>query len=78
MRVTKELQGHTGYLSCCRFLDDSKILTSSGDMTWSVNTETHSAHNTRVIAVFIVSAFPFSVCVREGTHLLAQLAVCPL
>ena len=34
VRVTKELQGHTGYLSCCRFLDDSKILTSSGDMTW--------------------------------------------
>ena len=34
VRVSKELQGHTGYLSSCRFLDDSRILTSSGDMTW--------------------------------------------
>ena len=25
---------HTGYLSCCRFLDDSQIVTSSGDMSW--------------------------------------------
>ena len=33
-RVSRELQGHGGYLSCCRFLDDTRILTSSGDMTW--------------------------------------------
>lgn len=26
----------TGYLSCCRFLDDSQIVTSSGDTTWWV------------------------------------------
>ena len=25
-----------GYLSCCRFLSDNEILTSSGDMTWCV------------------------------------------
>ncbi len=36
VRVSKELQGHSGYLSSCRFLDDSRVLTSSGDMTWSV------------------------------------------
>ena len=36
VRVSKELQGHTGYLSSCRFLDDTRILTSSGDMTWCV------------------------------------------
>ena len=36
VRVSRELPGHTGYLSCCRFLDDSQIVTSSGDMTWSV------------------------------------------
>ena len=23
-----------GYLPCCRFLDDSQIITCSGDMTW--------------------------------------------
>lgn len=34
VRVSKELQGHTGYLSSCRFLDDQRILTSSGDMNW--------------------------------------------
>ena len=34
VRVSRELPGHTGYLSCCRFLDDSQIVTSSGDMTW--------------------------------------------
>lgn len=24
----------SGYLSCCRFLDDNQIVTSSGDTTW--------------------------------------------
>ena len=41
VRVTRELPGHTGYLSCCRFLDDHQIVTSSGDMTcalWDVET----------------------------------------
>jgi guanine nucleotide-binding protein G(I)/G(S)/G(T) subunit beta-1 len=37
VRVSRELPGHTGYLSCCRFLDDSQIVTSSGDMTWFVD-----------------------------------------
>ncbi|RCN41558.1 WD domain, G-beta repeat protein [Ancylostoma caninum] len=36
VRVSRELPGHTGYLSCCRFLDDNQIVTSSGDMTWFV------------------------------------------
>ena len=34
VRVSRELPGHTGYLSCCRFLNDNQILTSSGDMSW--------------------------------------------
>jgi len=41
VRVSRELPGHTGYLSCCRFLDDNQILTSSGDMTcvlWDIET----------------------------------------
>jgi WD40 repeat protein len=33
MRVIRELQGHTGYLSCCRFINDRQIVTSSGDTT---------------------------------------------
>ena len=40
-RVSRELAGHTGYLSCCRFINDSQIVTTSGDMTcalWDVET----------------------------------------
>lgn len=41
VRVSRELSGHNGYLSCCRFLDDNQIVTSSGDMTcalWDIET----------------------------------------
>lgn len=27
VRVSRELPGHTGYLSCCRFLDDNQVRT---------------------------------------------------
>ncbi|KAF7725978.1 guanine nucleotide-binding protein subunit beta 1 [Apophysomyces ossiformis] len=40
VRPARELSAHTGYLSCCRFLDDRRILTSSGDMScflWDVD-----------------------------------------
>ena len=40
-KVSRELSGHAGYLSCCRFIDDRRILTSSGDMTcmqWDIET----------------------------------------
>lgn len=32
-KIAQELVAHTGYLSCCRFLNDEQILTSSGDMS---------------------------------------------
>lgn len=32
-RPARELSAHTGYLSCCRFINDRQILTSSGDKT---------------------------------------------
>lgn len=41
IRVSTELAAHTGYLSCCRFLSDKEILTSSGDQTcnlWDIET----------------------------------------
>uniref|UniRef100_A0A3B3B8E7 Guanine nucleotide binding protein (G protein), beta polypeptide 2 n=1 Tax=Oryzias melastigma TaxID=30732 RepID=A0A3B3B8E7_ORYME len=41
VRVSRELPGHTGYLSCCRFIDDNQIITSSGDTTcamWDIET----------------------------------------
>ena len=40
-RVARELSGHAGYLSCCRFINDRSIITSSGDMTcmkWDIET----------------------------------------
>uniref|UniRef100_A0A4W4DT99 Guanine nucleotide binding protein (G protein), beta polypeptide 3b n=1 Tax=Electrophorus electricus TaxID=8005 RepID=A0A4W4DT99_ELEEL len=33
IKTVKELDAHTGYLSCVRFLSDSEVLTSSGDTT---------------------------------------------
>ncbi|XP_043357266.1 guanine nucleotide-binding protein G(I)/G(S)/G(T) subunit beta-3 isoform X2 [Dermochelys coriacea] len=41
VKVSRELSAHTGYLSCCRFLDDNNIVTSSGDTTcalWDIET----------------------------------------
>lgn len=41
-----ELAQHEGYLSCCRFIRDNEIITSSGDSTcilWDVETKTASA-----------------------------------
>ncbi|KAG6332093.1 hypothetical protein ID866_6996 [Astraeus odoratus] len=32
-RGGRELSAHSGYLSCCRFINDRQIVTSSGDMT---------------------------------------------
>jgi len=40
-RPNRELASHTGYISCCRFVNDKTIITSSGDMTaacWDVET----------------------------------------
>lgn len=39
VKVARELSAHSGYLSCCRFINDRQIITSSGDMTcmlWDV------------------------------------------
>lgn len=33
VRASKELAGHDGYISCCRFMGERNILTSSGDST---------------------------------------------
>jgi len=43
IKVCRELNAHTGYLSCCRFLNDKQIVTSSGDMTcilWDIEAGT--------------------------------------
>lgn len=43
IRVMKELNAHSGYLSCCRFVNDKQIITSSGDQTcilWDLELQT--------------------------------------
>jgi len=60
IRVSRELNSHTGYLSCCRFLNDRQIITSSGDMTcilWDIEAGSKltefSDHNGDVMSVSI-------------------------
>lgn len=43
VRVHKELAAHDGYMSCCRFINENRIVTSSGDrtcMVWDVESTT--------------------------------------
>jgi len=42
-KTYRELAQHEGYLSCCRFVNDHEIITSSGDSTcilWNIETKT--------------------------------------
>jgi guanine nucleotide-binding protein G(I)/G(S)/G(T) subunit beta-1 len=57
-KVVAELSGHSGYLSCTRFLNDEQILTASGDATcilWDVQSAkpitTFSDHENDVMSV---------------------------
>lgn len=56
----RELSGHEGYLSCCRFKGDDEIITASGDQTcilWNIEQKipktTFSDHNGDVMSVSI-------------------------
>jgi len=58
IRVSRELNSHTGYLSCCRFLSDRQIVTSSGDMTcilWDIEAGSriteYNDHNGDVMSI---------------------------
>ncbi|XP_017747294.1 PREDICTED: guanine nucleotide-binding protein G(I)/G(S)/G(T) subunit beta-3 isoform X3 [Rhinopithecus bieti] len=59
VKVSRELSAHTGYLSCCRFLDDNNIVTSSGDTTcaklWDVREgtcrQTFTGHESDINAI---------------------------
>jgi len=61
MRSYRELAAHDGYLSCCRFINESQIITSSGDSTcmlWDVELGqsklTFSDHEGDVMSVAIL------------------------
>jgi WD40 repeat protein len=77
IRVCRELNSHTGYLSCCRFLNDRQIVTSSGDMTcilWDIEAGSKvtefSDHNGDVMSVSInpsdKNAFVSGACDATG------------
>jgi len=58
-----ELAHHEGYLSCCRFISDSEIITSSGDSTcilWDVETKTPKSiftdHTGDVMSISVMDA----------------------
>jgi len=60
IRVCRELTAHVGYLSCCRFLSDRQIVTSSGDMScilWDIESGTKQKdfndHNGDVMSVSV-------------------------
>lgn len=61
IRSHRELAAHDGYLSCCRFIGDTQILTSSGDQTcmlWDIELGTSkitfSGHEGDVMSLSIL------------------------
>jgi len=65
IRVCRELTAHTGYLSCCRFINNQQILTSSGDMTcilWDTENGTRiTEFNDHIGDVMSISINPHDV-----------------
>lgn len=60
IRPIRELSSHTGYISCCRFLNEKTVLTSSGDMSciqWDtekgVKVADYLGHNGDVMCITI-------------------------
>jgi len=60
VRPIREMSGHTGYLSCCRFLSGSSILSASGDMScilWDIEKgqkiSSFTEHNGDVMCVSV-------------------------
>lgn len=46
-KIATELSYHAGYISCCRYINDDQIITSSGDTTcilWDVNKQKAVSH----------------------------------
>eukprot|EP00039_Didymoeca_costata_P028952 m.22691 g.22691 ORF g.22691 m.22691 type:complete len:345 (+) comp7427_c0_seq1:250-1284(+) len=59
-RPIAELSAHVGYISCCRFLSDQKMLTSSGDLScglWDTERQTmvsrFTGHNGDVMSLAV-------------------------
>ncbi len=80
IKVQRELNSHTGYLSCCRFINDQEIITSSGDMTcilWDIENVTKvqefTDHNGDVMSISINPANRANVFVSGACDATAKL-----
>ena len=80
MRSYRELAGHDGYLSCCRFIGESQILTSSGDshcMLWDVELgqlkQTFSDHDGAVMSVSILPKIDPNVFISGSCDSVAKV-----
>jgi guanine nucleotide-binding protein G(I)/G(S)/G(T) subunit beta-1 len=71
---TVELASHDGFLSCCRFLDESEILTSSGDSTcirWDIPSgrpiSTFAEHTADAVSLCLKDRNIFASCSVDKT-----------
>ncbi len=80
MRSYRELAAHDGYLSCCRFVGESNILTSSGDSTcmlWDIelgkSNTTFQDHEGDVMSVSILPKVDPNLFVSGSCDALAKV-----
>lgn len=88
VKVARELSAHTGYLSCCRFISDRQIITSSGDMScmlWDIDAgmktmefDDHTGDVMRYVSSFYALIYVLACrCRRTRMSLFRELVMLP-
>jgi guanine nucleotide-binding protein G(I)/G(S)/G(T) subunit beta-1 len=79
-RAHRELAGHDGYISSCRFLGESQIITSSGDSTcmlWDVELgqmkQTFADHESDVMALSVLPSVDANIFVSGSCDSTAKV-----
>jgi len=80
LRIHRELAGHDGYLSCCRFINENFILTSSGDQTcmlWDIELgvakQTFADHDGDVMSLSILPSVDPNMFISGSCDSLAKV-----
>ena len=80
MRSYRELAAHDGYLSCCRFISENQIVTSSGDSTcmlWDIESgamkTTFNDHDGDVMSVSVLPGVDENLFVSGSCDSLAKV-----
>jgi len=80
VRSHRELAAHDGYLSCCRFLNEQQILTSSGDSTcmlWDIEVGTTKTtfkdHEGDVMSISVLPSVNMNMFVSGSCDSLAKV-----